>query len=143
MCSILITFCIKHRSLIFLLILCFTESRGKKRHQRQLLSTVSRRTGTTEGRLCKQQQRRALLVLVSDEYAVITLISCTFLILCFFAWSDQNITSLRLNAVAKNYFLCEDTSIHHNTMTVHLIMSKFSLCPQKSSDQSGSGQRIS
>lgn len=37
------------------------ENRGKRRRQRLLWSTVSPRTGTTEGRPCKQQQRPALL----------------------------------------------------------------------------------
>lgn len=37
------------------------ENRGKKRQQRLLLSTVSQRTGTTEGRLCKHRQPLALL----------------------------------------------------------------------------------
>lgn len=48
------------------LYLCFTENRDKKRQQRLPLSTVSLKTGTTEGRLCKHRQPLALLLLVSN-----------------------------------------------------------------------------
>lgn len=68
-------FVLTHRWLILLLIVCFTENSDKKRQQRLLLSTVSPRTETTEGRLCKQRRRLALLVLVSVGYAKTPLIS--------------------------------------------------------------------
>lgn len=48
-----------------MIILPFTENRDKKRQQRLQLSTVSPKTGTTEGRLCKHRQLPALLLLVS------------------------------------------------------------------------------
>lgn len=44
------------------------ENRGKKRQQRLRLSTVSPKTGIIEGRLCKQQQPLALLVLSQPRW---------------------------------------------------------------------------
>lgn len=51
--------------------MCLIENRGKRRQQRLLLSTVSPRTGTTEGRLCKHRQPQASLVLVSTPYTLL------------------------------------------------------------------------
>lgn len=68
---------IKNACMFNLYCMRFIENRGKKRQQRLLLSTVSQRTGTTEGRLCKHRQPLALLDLVSVPH---TIKSCTVLV---------------------------------------------------------------
>ena len=64
-----------------LMSLCFapcpTESRGKKSPRRLRLSTLSPKTGTTDGRPCKPRRPLVLLVLVSSSWL------CFYPFFCF------------------------------------------------------------